>query len=308
MVHAPPRFAAASAGRGPCLYPQGPEATPLNLDELLGTVAHELRSPLATVLTGVYLMSSECDLDPVARQALRVVEHQSERALRLVDDLFDLCAGGLGKLSLCKEVVAIADVAARAIETAGHLLTARRHRLTVSLPPEPLCLEADPLRLEQILTNLLGNAAKFTDPGGHIRLSAMAEDGQVVIRVQDNGRGIAPDLLPRVFDLFHQTSGPAARGMGGLGIGLTLVKSLVELHGGSVVAHSNGPGTGSEFAVCLPSRVGGLSTPERSTGPHDAGAVSVVDLDKLDFLEAFAASRKPVRGSETIACFDAREA
>jgi signal transduction histidine kinase len=220
------------------------------LDELLGTVAHELRNPLATVLSGVDVITSECDLDPFARRALLVMERQLRQAVRLVDDLFDLSAGSLNKLSLDKEVVTLADVVAGASETAGHLLSARRHRLTVALPPEPVYLEADPLRLTQVLTNLLGNAAKFTDPGGHIRLSAAVEAGEVVVRVRDNGRGIDPVLLPRIFELFQQL--PGARSTGGLGIGLALVKALVELHGGSVKAFSEGPGTGSEFVVRLP--------------------------------------------------------
>jgi signal transduction histidine kinase len=220
------------------------------LDELLGTLAHELRNPLATILHGLQVVTSECDIDPLARRALAIVERQSHQAMRLIDDLFDLCAGALGKLSLRKEVVSLAVVVAGGTETAGHLLAARRHRLTVSLPPEPVYLEADPLRLTQVLTNLLGNAAKFTDPGGHIRLSAETEPRQIVLRVRDNGPGIPPDLLPRVFDLFHQT--PRTQRTGGLGIGLALVKSLVELHGGTVAAHSDGPGTGSEFVVRLP--------------------------------------------------------
>jgi signal transduction histidine kinase len=138
-------------------------------------------------------------------------------------------------------------------------LAARRHRLTVSLPREPVFLEADPLRLNQVLTNLLGNAAKFTDSGGHMHLSAAVEPGQVVLRVRDNGRGIAAERLPRVFDLFHQAqaSGAGAGGQG-LGIGLALVKSLVELHGGTIEAHSDGPGTGSEFVVRLPVLARGL--------------------------------------------------
>jgi signal transduction histidine kinase len=223
---------------------------PACLDELLGTVAHELRSPLATIVSGVSVISSESDLGPFARRALAVMERQSRQAMRLVEDLFDLCAGGLGKLSLRKEVVAVGEVVAMAAEKTSPLLAARRHRLTVLLPPEPLCLEADPLRLEQVLANLLGNAAKFTDPGGHIRLSAEAEAGHAVVRVRDDGRGIAPDLLPRVFDRFWQ--GPENQGAHGLGLGLALVKSLVELHGGSVAARSGGPGAGTEFIVRLP--------------------------------------------------------
>jgi signal transduction histidine kinase len=185
------------------------------------------------------------------------METQLWQALRLVDDLFDLCAGGHSKLSIRKEVVALDDVVERAAETARRLVAARQHRLTVSLPPERLSLEADALRLAQVLTNLLSNAAKFTDPGGHIWLSGSAEAGQIVLRVRDNGRGIARDMLPRVFDLFHQIQRRDGVATGGLGIGLALVKSLVELHGGSVTARSDGPGTGSEFIVRLPVNCGG---------------------------------------------------
>jgi signal transduction histidine kinase len=227
------------------------------MDELLGTLAHELRSPLATIVCAVQVIADDCYLDPAARRALAVVERQSRQAMQIIDDLFDTCAGATGKLSLRKEVVSLAEIVAVATETAGHLVTARQHRLTVALPPEPVFLEADPLRLAQVLTNLLSNAAKFTDPGGHIRLSAAVEAEQIVLRVRDNGRGIAPELLPRVFDLFHQIPGAGTHGTGGLGIGLTLVKSLVELHGGSVAASSAGPGTGSEFVVRLPARARG---------------------------------------------------
>jgi signal transduction histidine kinase len=227
-----------------------------SLDELLGTLTHELRNPLATIVTGVQMVADEYDMDPLARRGLGVVERQARQAMRLIEDLFDLCAGALGKLSLRTEAVTVAEVVAAATESAGHLLAARQHRLTVSQPPESVSLLVDPLRLNQVLTNLLGNAAKFTEPGGHIQLIAELEDGQVVLRVRDNGRGIARDLLPKVFDLFHQISGPSNRGTGGLGIGLALVKSLVELHGGSVKACSDGPGTGCEFVVRLPRSCG----------------------------------------------------
>jgi signal transduction histidine kinase len=234
---------------------EGPEVKRECLDELLGTVAHELRGPLATLLTGVSVLASTCELDPLARQTLPVMEGQLRQAMRLVDDLFDLCAGGLGKLSLSKEAVALADVVSAAIEASGPLLASRRHRLTVALPAEPLPLEADPLRLAQVLTNLLNNAAKFTEPGGDVRLIVTASGGQVVLRVKDNGRGMAPESLQRVFELFHQVPG-RCRKAGGLGVGLALVKSLVELHGGTVAAYSDGPGTGSEFVVRLPAAAG----------------------------------------------------
>jgi signal transduction histidine kinase len=240
--------------RGACRHLRGPDVTHPGIDELLGTIAHELRSPLATILSAVQVITYDCEIDAEARRALAVVERQSQQAMRIVEDLFDLCSGASGKLSLRNEMVDLADIVALASETAAHLLAARQHRLTVSLPPEPVILDADALRLQQVLTNLLGNAAKFTDPGGHIRLTAEVEAGQIVLRVRDNGRGIAPDLLPRVFDLFRQGPDHGDGQLGGLGIGLAVVKSLVELHGGSVAAFSEGPGTGSEFVVRLPAR------------------------------------------------------
>ncbi len=232
--------------------PPSRESIRPSLNELLGMVAHELRSPLAAVIGAVRVITSECDLGPFARPIIAGMESQLRQAMWLVDDLFDLCTGGLGKLTIHKQTVALAEVVQRATETTARLLAERRHRLTVSLPPERLFLEADPLRLTQVLTNLLCNAAKFTEPGGHIRLNATAEATQIVIRVKDNGRGIPPDLLPRVFDLFEQLPAQASEGSGGLGIGLALVKSLVELHGGSVAAVSNGPGAGAEFIVRIP--------------------------------------------------------
>jgi signal transduction histidine kinase len=221
-------------------------------DEWLATVAHELRSPLATVVQALESIPGGYDVDRDTRWAHDLARRQAWKALQLVEDLFDACAGFRGKLSLRKEVVDLAEIVAGATETVGHLLTTRRHRLTVSLPPEPVILDGDALRLEQVLTNLLTNAAKFTDPGGHIRLTVEVEDGHIVVRIQDNGRGIAPDLLPRVFDLFHQGLDSGNQAVGGLGIGLALVKSLVELHDGSVTAFSDGLGRGSEFVVRLP--------------------------------------------------------
>lgn len=239
--------------------------TPATLSQCLGTVAHELRKPLANCVTGVRVMASECGPDSFTGPIFAGMESELLLAMRLVDDLLDLCAGGLGKLSIEKETVRLDDVIARATHTARHLLESRHHRLTVSLPPEPLLLEVDPLRLAQVLTNLLCNAAKFTDPGGDIRLSGATENGQFVLRVRDNGRGITPDLLPRIFELFQQSP---ARAGGGLGIGLAVVRSLVELHGGSVTAHSDGPGKGSEFTVRLPMCADQNRWPQRAT-VHD---------------------------------------
>jgi signal transduction histidine kinase len=223
-----------------------PAPVPVPTGEAIAILAHELRDPLSTALLALELNSEESD--PAARRALATAAHQVRRAVRIVDDLFDLCAGSWGRLPLEKVVVDLAVIVARSIETTAHRLAVRGHRLTVSLPAEPLFLVADPVRLEQVLTNLLANAAKFTDPGGDIRLTARDEAGQAVVWVRDNGRGIAPELLPRVFDPFWQ--GPERAG--GLGLGLALVKSLVELHGGSVAARSDGPGAGAEFIIHLP--------------------------------------------------------
>jgi signal transduction histidine kinase len=236
----------------------------LAVDEALATLAHELRDPLAAILLALDLHSGQGDT--AERRALATAARQARRAVRIVDDLFDLCAGSRGRLSLRKELVDLAAVVAGATEAVAHRIAARGHRLTVSLPARPVFLFADPVRLEQVLTNLLANAAKFTDPGGDIRLSAEVGAGQAVLRVRDNGRGIAPDLLPRVFDQFWQ--GAEEKAAGGLGLGLALVKSLVELHGGSVLARSDGPGAGAEFVVRLPagSRDGHTSPPRRAAG------------------------------------------
>jgi signal transduction histidine kinase len=238
--------------RAMCSSSTKPASRLTPLDESLATLAHELRDPLATILFALEAIPD--DGDAAARQARAIAQHQARRAVRLVDDLFDLCAGARARLPLRKEIVELAEVVAAATQATAHLVVARRHRLTVSLPGRPVFLLADPLRLEQVLTNLLANAAKYTDPGGDIRLGAEAEGGLVVLRVRDNGRGIAPELLPRVFDLFRQGPNSGDGHRVGLGLGLALVKSLVELHGGSVAACSDGPDTGAEFVVRLPAR------------------------------------------------------
>jgi signal transduction histidine kinase len=221
-------------------------------DPWLATLAHELREPLATITFALAVISGDQTLDASSRQACDGAERQVRKALQLVDDFLDVCAGARETLALRKEVVDLTVLVTGAVETVRPLFTERGHRLTVALPSEPVTLFADALRLEQVLTNLLTNAAKFTDPGGDIRLAAEGHAGAIVLRVRDSGRGIPPDLLPRVFDLFQQGSG--AEAPRGLGIGLALVKYLVALHGGTVTASSAGPDTGSEFVVSLPAR------------------------------------------------------
>src|SRR5437660_8032268 len=171
---------------------------------------------------------------------------------RLLDDLLDVSRVSRGRIELRKEIVDAIPVIERTLEAIRPLIEERRHNLSVSVPSEPLWLEADPHRLEQVLTNLLTNAAKYTDPGGQVWLTAVREGRQIVIRVRDTGVGITAEMLSRIFDLFVQAERRLDRSQGGLGIGLTLVHRLVELHGGTVEASSPGVGRGSEFVVRLP--------------------------------------------------------
>jgi signal transduction histidine kinase len=221
-------------------------------EESLATVAHELREPLAAIVFALEAIPDDGDADPATQRIRTNVKRQARRAVQIVEDIFDICAVSRGTLPLRKEVVELAEIVAGATETTRHLLDSRNHQLTVTLPSEPVLLHADPLRLEQVLTNLLANAAKFTDPGGHIWVTAEVDAGQVVVRVRDSGWGIDPDLLPQLFDLFQRGHARAGKNPHGLGLGLALVKSLVARHGGSVAALSDGPGAGSEFIVRLP--------------------------------------------------------
>jgi PAS domain S-box-containing protein len=221
-------------------------------DRFLATLAHELRSPLASVRSAAHILGMKGPPEPDVVRARAVIDRQVEQMARLVDDLLDVSRISRGQVGLRKERAELAAVLTRAVETSRPLLDAGRHELSVSLPPEPVWLEVDPGRLAQVFSNLLNNAAKYTAAGGHIWLSADREGADVVARVRDTGIGITPELLPRIFDPFVQSDRAPAHAQGGLGLGLALVKTLIELHGGSVRASSAGPGQGSEFVVRLP--------------------------------------------------------
>jgi PAS domain S-box-containing protein len=221
-------------------------------DEFLAMLAHELRNPLAPIRNAVQIMRLLGSADSRLEQAREMIERQVVHMTRLVDDLLEVSRITRGKIKLQIEPVDLVAVVARAVETSRPLIDARQHDLTIALPPEPIRLEADATRLAQVISNLLNNAAKYTENGGRIWLTVDHEGGEAVVRVRDSGIGIPPDLLQRIFDLFAQADRSLDRSQGGLGIGLTLVKNLVEMHGGSVTAHSNGPGKGSEFVVRLP--------------------------------------------------------
>jgi PAS domain S-box-containing protein len=274
-------------------------------DEFLAMLAHELRNPLAPVRNAVQILSLRGPSEPSLQWACAVINRQVQQMARLVDDLLDVSRITRGRVRLRKAPVDLASVVAQAIETSRPLLDARKHQLTVSLPPKPVHLEADRTRLAQVLSNLLNNAAKYTEEGGRVWLTAEVSRGQgtedrgqrtedrgrsgregassrsapeIVLRVRDTGIGISPELLPHVFDLFVQAERSIDRAQGGLGIGLTLVRRLVEMHGGAVEAHSEGPGQGSEFVVRLPILDTAAEGPGAGPKPEDGHAGSAKPL------------------------------
>jgi PAS domain S-box-containing protein len=221
-------------------------------DEFLAVLSHELRNPLAPVRNALQVIRLGSHDAALGEQMRAMAERQVGYMTHLVDDLLDLSRISRGLIRLLKEPVDVAQPVQQAVEGVQPLVRERGLTLAMSLPPQPVCVEADPTRLQQVVGNLLSNAAKYTDPGGHIRLTARQEGSELVLRVRDTGIGIPPDLLPRIFDLFVQAERRLDRSQGGLGIGLTLVRQLVAMHGGTVTAHSEGPGKGSEFVVRLP--------------------------------------------------------
>jgi signal transduction histidine kinase len=225
-------------------------------DEFLAMLAHELRNPLAPILNAVQLMRNPQLPAPQLTWAREVIERQLGHLTKLVDDLLDVSRITRGKINVSRKPVELAAVLARAVETVEPMLSRQRHELIVSVEPEQLYIDGDLTRLTQIVGNILSNAIKYTDAGGRIELSAGSIGEWIEIRVRDNGIGIDPAVLPEVFDLFTQSSQLNGRGQTGLGIGLALAKRLVQMHGGEVRAHSDGPGKGSEFTVLLPRQTG----------------------------------------------------
>jgi len=244
-------------------------------EEFLAVLSHELRNPLAPIQTALDLLEEAGMTGDMSRQELAMIKRQVQNLRRLVDDLLDVSRISRGKIELRKEVVAVADVIAHSVETVRALVDEQHQDLVVSIPEEPLLMEADPTRLEQIFSNLLINSAKYTPHRGKIWLNAERSLGEVVIRVQDTGIGIEPEFLERVFDLFLQGERKVGLSHEGGGIGLNLVKNLVELHGGTITAHSQGPGMGSEFVVKLPAFSG---TRDKRTEPGPAIQPDVTEL------------------------------
>ena len=221
-------------------------------DEFLAMLGHELRSPLASIHNAVRVLSSQIEETPVRQRAQALVERQVRRMTQLVDDLLDVSRITHGRLRLQRERIDLRHIVSNAIETLESDIRERHHLLTTALPDAPVWLQADPWRLEQVFVNLLANASRYTDAGGELAVWMHTRHGQAVVRIRDSGIGIAPDALPYIFDLFRQVDEAAPRSQSGLGIGLALVRNLVELHGGRVTAASAGLGQGSEFTVRLP--------------------------------------------------------
>ena len=268
------------------------EAASRSKDEFLAMLGHELRNPLAPILTALHLMSLRGG-DTFLRERT-VIDRQVRHVVRLVDDLLDVSRITRGKVELNMQPVQMADVVAKAVEMASPLVEQKQHSLTVDVP-EGLVVAGDAERLAQVVTNLLTNAAKYTDPHGIITVTAVRIDNKVTLRVRDNGMGIAPEMLPRVFDIFTQEAQAIDRAQGGLGLGLAIVNSLVQLHQGNATANSEGVGCGSEFCITLPAvDSGALSTLTKEiTQPRAilrgarSGIVLIVD-DNIDALELLA--------------------
>ena len=248
-------------------------------DEFIATLAHELRNPLAPVRNAAQMLQHRETVDPQAQQARAIIARQVQVMSRLIEDLMDVSRINQGRIELRRERVDLGEVLDLAVEASRPKIADFGHELELRLPDTPIMVDADVVRLSQVFVNLLTNAAKYTDRGGRIELAAQREGAELRIMVSDNGIGIPADELDNVFDMFAQVEGAIARSRGGLGIGLTLVKHLTELHGGRVEARSPGPGQGSVFVVTLP-----LPATGPAPATADPGAVAAVACRPLKIL------------------------
>ncbi len=282
-------------------------------DEFLATLAHELRNPLAPIRNILHLLREPGGDGP--REAERAMaERNVVHLARLIDDLMDVARISRGKIELSRQEADLATIVNQAVETARPLIDERRQGLTVTMPEGRIGLEADPTRLEQVFWNLLNNAAKYTSPGGQIRVTVEVEGPEVLVSVRDSGIGIRPEMLPRVFDMFVQIGEHKNYAQGGLGIGLSLVRTLVEMHGGAILARSDGPGQGSEFVVRLPRLVAGQAPQAPELPPRakvDANPprrrILVVD-DNVDAARSLARLLSRLYGQDVRVAHDGPEA
>jgi signal transduction histidine kinase/ActR/RegA family two-component response regulator len=281
-------------------------------DDFLAMLAHELRNPLAPIRTAVKVLHLKGSDAPEARWARNIIDRQVEHLTRLIDDLLDVSRITLDKLDLRQEPVELSEIIAGAVESGRAFIEQRGHQLTVTLPRERVYVNGDPVRLAQVFLNLLNNAAKYTEHGGRIWLTADRQQDHAVVSVKDTGVGIPRDKLPRLFEMFYQVDASLERAHGGLGIGLSLVRRLVESHGGSVDARSEGPGRGSEFTVRLPVLVE-APQPPAPTQPGDGEKRAVASRrilvadDNRDSADLFATFLR-LMGHEVCTAYDGVEA
>jgi len=254
-------------------------------NEFLATLAHELRNPLAPIRAAVKILELNTNITPESQSALAVIDRQTRQMTRLIDDLLDIARITSNKLELRKERIELREVLKAAVETSKPLMEQRAHELIVEADDQPIYLDGDLVRLAQVISNLLNNAAKYTESGGRIWLTAAQREGKAVVTVRDTGIGIAPEVLPRIFEMFTQVGRTMVGSQGGLGIGLTLVRRLVQMHGGSISVHSDGPGAGSEFVIYLPiyeqpmPEVGSTASEPAGTPTTKSGPIRILVVD-----------------------------
>ena len=282
------------------------EAANRTKDQFLAILGHELRNPLAPILTALQLMNLSGNASNLKERT--VIDRQVRHLVRLIDDLLDVSRIARGKIELHRDTIELSDVVVMAVEAASPLLEQRHHHLTVEVPPG-LWLLGDATRLTQVVVNVLSNAAKYTEPGGDIRIAARQDGDYVELRMTDTGIGISAEMMPHIFEMFTQARQPIDRSQGGLGLGLTIVRNLVELHGGSIEAHSEGDGRGSEFIIRLPVAAalvgdrGAVATDVRARAASPSGRRILVVDDNVDAARLLA-DALDVAGHETRAAFD----
>jgi PAS domain S-box-containing protein len=278
-------------------------------DEFLATLAHELRNPLAPIRNGLQMLRLTTPRDAAPQRTIEMMDRQLDRLVRLVDDLLDIARIGAGKVRIERQPVTLREVLARSVEATQAAIDAKRHTLELTLPEEDCCVEGDADRLAQVFSNLLSNAAKYTPPGGNIRLELLAGEDEIEVSVSDTGIGIAREQQEHVFELFSQVSDHQRHAEGGLGIGLSLVHSLVKMHGGSVAVQSDGPGHGCRFTVHLP-RVdlpeAAADSPDEPERPATSCRILIAD-DNADAAETLAMLLE-VDGHEVATACDGIEA
>ncbi len=281
----------------------------MNRNEFLATLAHELRNPLAPIRNGLQLMKLPHADAGTVEKSRSMMERQIEQLTRLIDDLMDVSRINHGKIQLQKTRMPLADAVRNAVDTSRPLMDVQGHELVVDMPPQPIYVDGDLTRLSQVFANLLNNSAKYTDRGGRIRLAVERQGSDAVVSIADNGVGIPADMLTRVFDMFAQIDGSLEKSQGGLGIGLNIVKRLVEMLGGSITAESGGSGKGSKFVVRLP--IIEASVPAQADGKKEDDVKSTLRIlivdDNRDSADSLAMMLK-ILGNEICTAYDGEQA